>query len=277
MPLPSNHKVVDKVTKALQASNPASEARDDGAVESATLHSLTDDALYQVFSTGKRGSAPMPVWPNEDVQFRYTWGVGASLVSRARNFVELMERDGALRPGSWKGLDYGCGWGRISSYMLTRGEAEQLDLCDVWPDTLELLRATNSRNNIFWVPEFLDDNSLPSFKYDVFYAFSVFTHLSRTCFGNNIQKLLLSLRPGGKLFITVWHEEFFARLGAPASSADREAFHASGFWHRTVPGQTYYGETIVSPSFLQLHFGESCNVAYLGCSEACQHCYRLAV
>jgi Bacterial transferase hexapeptide (six repeats) len=73
------------------------------------LKNKTDDELYALFAC--KDETGLPKWPDEDLQKQYTGGSGVNLVKRSRNFIGLLEDDGALSPPNWKGLDYGCGWG----------------------------------------------------------------------------------------------------------------------------------------------------------------------
>src|SRR4051794_824854 len=81
----------------------------------------------------------LPRWPDEALQKKYTGAAGVSLMQSTLRFIDVLERAGAFTPSDWHGLDYGCGWGRIASVLLTKGAPEQLDLCDAWPQTIEIL------------------------------------------------------------------------------------------------------------------------------------------
>ena len=82
----------------------------------------------------------LPAWSAEEIQKTYTGTSGLPLMQSTLRFVETLEHAGAFGTPGWCGLDYGCGWGRIASVLLTRGEPAQLDLCDAWPRTIALLR-----------------------------------------------------------------------------------------------------------------------------------------
>ena len=72
--------------------------------------------------------------------------------------------------------------------MLTRGRPDQLDLCDAWPKTIELLGEAGFANRVITVSEMLKPGEVPAGTYDFIYAYSVFTHLRRDAFENNLRR-----------------------------------------------------------------------------------------
>ena len=126
-------------------------------------------------------------------------------------------------------MDYGCGWGRIASVVLTKGGPQQLDLCDAWPETLTVLREAGFTNRILAASEVLKDGELEAGRYDFIYAYSVFTHLRMNAFLNNIRVLQRSLKPSGKLYITVRHADYMKRENAEAKPKDFKALSRDGF------------------------------------------------
>jgi SAM-dependent methyltransferase len=213
----------------------------------------------------------LPRWPSEELQKKYTGNHGPVLMRNTLRFVETLERAGALRPG-WRGLDYGCGWGRIASAMLTRGGPEQLDLCDAWPSTIGLLGEAGFRNRVFAVSEVLKEGEVEPGAYDFVYAFSVFTHLRRDAFENNLRVLLGALKPGGKLYATVRHADYLPRVKAgPAESA---TLAREGFWYRPTGNSATFGIAVTERSYLERLAPGSLD--YLGEVDPCQHLYALS-
>lgn len=99
----------------------------------------------------------LPKWPDEQRQRQYTAGSGLNLMRNTVRFVHVLAKAEAFDQADWKGLDYGCGWGRIASVMLSRGAPEQLDLCDAWPSTMDILRDAGFANRTFEVSELLKE------------------------------------------------------------------------------------------------------------------------
>lgn len=166
-------------------------------------HDMKLQEIYDGLISGQFG----PRWPDEKLQKGYAGTNGVALLRRAFDFIGMLEADGAFVP-DWKGLDYGCGWGRFPSTLLSRGRAEQLDACDAWPHTLQLIGKLGYQNRVFKIPEIFGEGDLEKKKYDFALSFSVFTHLAPRAFEANIPVLRSSLKQNGKLYVTVRHEEF---------------------------------------------------------------------
>jgi SAM-dependent methyltransferase len=214
----------------------------------------------------------LPGWPSEAVQKKYNGVAGLPLMRRTLRFVEALERDGALE-GDWKGLDYGCGWGRIASVLRAKGAPRQLDLCDAWPKTLDLLEGAGFENRVFTVSEVLRADEIPAATYDFIYAFSIFTHLRRDAFENNLRRLAQGLKPSGKLYFTVRHADYLPRM--KATRRDLAAFARNGFWFRRSGGNPVFGATVVERAVLERMLPPG-TLAYAGEIALCQHLYAFA-
>lgn len=236
------------------------------------FHGLTYEEIYQKFIDGDFG----PKWPDEGLQKGYTGTNKVDLVRRSFSFIKILQNDGAFDKTNWKGLDYGCGWGRLASAMLSKGDPDQLDLCDAWKITLNHLDHLGFENKIFEVPTLLDESSIPPRTYDFIFSFSVFTHLSPLSFQTNIPRLMDSLNDSGKLYITVRHNEFLDHKYADdadkynvALMKDNIVFIDSG---GDLNSEKLFGDTIITSEYLK-NFGK---VDYLGTPHSLQHIYALS-
>ncbi len=231
--------------------------------------SLQDN--YKALISGEMGFH----WPDEQLQKGYTGTCGVDLLRRAYSFVEILDSDGAFVP-EWKGLDYGCGWGRFASVMVTKGRPEQFDLCDAWPKTLSILSELGYQNHIFKVSDLLSEQQLTASTYDFIMSFSVFTHLSAHAFQVNIPVLLAALKPGGNLYITVRHEEFIDHKYKERSEELRQILAKKGFVFLDsggdLSGEKIFGDMIIDRNYLS-QFGRS---RYLGQPHANQHVYAIS-
>lgn len=234
---------------------------------------MSVDKAYKGLVNGDFG----PRWPNEQLQAGYTGISGPGLLSRAFEFIKILEHDGAFKP-EWKGLDYGCGWGRFLSALLSKGSAEQLDGCDAWQKTLNIIAEMNYRNNIFKVSELLREDQVAARTYDFIMAFSVFTHLSPAALEQNIPVLLSGLKENGNLYITVRHAEFIDhKLDDQSQSAEFHAIldndGAVFLEGGDLTGEKIFGNTIITNEYLTSRFE---NVRYLGQSPGLQHIYAIS-
>ena len=187
----------------------------------------------------------------------------------------MLEKDGAFVPG-WKGLDYGCGWGRFASVMVTKGGTDQFDLCDAWPRTLTILREMGYRNRTYKVSDLLANGWLPGSMYNSIMSFSVFTHLSAFAFPTNIPRLLDALKPGGNLYITVRHEEFIDHKYKDRADELKSILATNGFVFLDtggdLNGRKVFGDMIIDRNYLS-QFG---NARYLGQPHDNQHIYAIS-
>ncbi len=231
---------------------------------------MSFDQIYSGLIDGVFG----PRWPNEQIQRGYTGTNKVDLVRRAFSFIDIIGKDGAFVPG-WKGLDYGCGWGRLLTVLLSRGSAQQADGCDAWSKTLDIISTLGFNNYIFKVPELLDNNSLPHNKYNFIISFSVFTHLSPAAIRGNIPPLLQGLKDAGNLYITVRHEEFIIHKYSNRADELMKRLKDDGIVFvdlgGDMTGAKVFGDTIVTAEYMS-HFTGS---RYLGQPHANQHVYAI--
>ena len=215
----------------------------------------------------------LPAWPSEELQTKYTGIHGVRLMRSTLRFLDTLERDGAFARPDWRGLDYGCGWGRIASAMLSHGSPEQLDLCDAWPKTIDLLGEAGFANRVTTVSEVLKPGEIPAGAYDFIYAYSVFTHLRRDAFENNLRLLAQGLKPGGQLYFTVRHEDYMPRV--KAKPEDFDALHRNGFWYRPTRNSRFFGIAVTERRFLEALPWPTA-LAWLGEVDTCQQLYALS-
>jgi hypothetical protein len=237
--------------------------------------------LTQIYTALTSGGDQFPHWPDEKMQKGYAGTSGVDLLRRAFTFIEMLEEDNAFRSAGknqlWKGLDYGCGWGRFASVMLTKGTPEQFDLCDAWPVTLRIIRDLGYKNKIFQVPELLKEGDIAPNAYDFTLSFSVFTHLSKKAFEQNIPVLINGLKPGGKLYVTVRHEEFIGHKYAARQQELQKLLRTDGIVFLESGGDIgsgsdkVFGDTMVTKEFMS-SFGDA---HYLGQPHSLQHVYSI--
>lgn len=227
--------------------------------------------IYDGLISGQFG----PRWPDEKLQKGYTGTNKIDLLRRAFAFIDILDKDGAFKPG-WKGIDYGCGWGRFGSTLLSKGTPEQLDLCDAWQVTLNHIQALDYQNHIFKVPSLLEVDSVPANTYDFGLSFSVFTHLSPRSFEANIPVLRNSLKEGGSFYITVRHDEFFDHKYPDQADDLRDNLARDGIVFLDSGGdlnrEALFGDTVITSDFLA-RYG---SIRYLGQPHSLQHVYAIS-
>lgn len=235
-----------------------------------------DLSLEEIYARLTSGADNLPQWPSKEIQKGYVGTHSIDLLRRSFQFIKILENDGAFVP-DWNGLDYGCGFGRFASLLLTKGTPDQLDLCDAWKQTLRIISTLHYKNRVFPVSELLKPGEIPDARYDFILSFSVFTHLSPLAFKRNIPLLIGGLKSKGKLYFTVRHDEFIphkypdqvAEL-LPRLDQDQIVFLDSG---GDMGSQKVFGDTIVRRPFLESLAQGLGSLRYLGQPHSLQHVY----
>jgi len=119
----------------------------------------------------------------DDVQKQWTGNCGITLLRQSVSFVNTMVASYAELTGKDVAnsnlLDFGCGWGRLLRLMLYFTPPEKLFGCDAWDVSLEHARAANLGVSLAKSDVTPDALPFPGVGFDLIYAFSIFTHLSR--------------------------------------------------------------------------------------------------
>ncbi|WP_036284068.1 bifunctional 2-polyprenyl-6-hydroxyphenol methylase/3-demethylubiquinol 3-O-methyltransferase UbiG [Methylocystis sp. ATCC 49242] len=214
----------------------------------------TPRQIYDLLTQPELSGGKLPCWPNETVQTTYTGAYGPQIIQSGLEFLAFLEKDGAFKPG-WRGLDYGCGFGRFASLLLAKGGPEQLDLVDAWSISIENIAKGGFRNKCWTVSELLADTDLEPYAYDLITTFSVFTHFSKKAFLHNIERLHRALKTNGKLYFTVRHDEFIPVKYPQLADEIQNALATDGIWFKGTPGnlgqEPIFGDTIVSTEFME--------------------------
>lgn len=219
-----------------------------------------------------------PGFPETQMQVGTVGSAGVPTVEEAYRFYSHVRAQAAtagvaLNPQS-RVLDFGVGWGRMIRCFLRDVDAANLYGVDVNDKFLTAARRTGVRANLHKITprgrlEY-DDGY-----FDVVYSYSVFTHLPK-----DIQELWLGeihrvLRPGGVLVATTqpprfidaiagfseekrkksaWNRELSAQL---ALVGDAHAIlRDEGLVFLRTNNGTTYGDTIMSPEFIDREWGK---------------------
>jgi SAM-dependent methyltransferase len=215
-----------------------------------------------------RLSALLPSMASEEIQRRWTGNSGLDLLRQSCNFVRSVaynhvRHTGRLLDGA-RILDFGCGYGRIARLMYYfTGEAELFGV-DPWDRSIALCR-DHGLGETFMQSDDLP-RSLPTDdrKFDLIYAFSVFTHLSMRTAKLCMATLRDRLRDDGLLVVTIrpmeyWHAD--PRTRQDGSLEEKLATHRrEGFVFRPEPGrapvegEVTFGDTSMSLDWLAANF-----------------------
>ena len=215
--------------------------------------------------------ALLPTMPEPALQELWNGASGLALARQSTSFYsklrESYERHGERPLSEASVLDFGCGWGRLTRYLLRDVEPGRLYGCDPVEGILEVCRASGIRAT-FARSEFVPEHLPFDERFDLAFAFSVFTHLTEAAHEKSLLALHGSLRPGGILILTVRSPEWLrqsppmrpllAELGPDPRAALAEPRYLF-VRHFTDPehpqadadGQIHYGEAVITLAYVR--------------------------
>jgi SAM-dependent methyltransferase len=156
-------------------------------------------------------------------------------------------------------LDFGCGWGRLTRLLARDVEPGALCGCDPDPQILRVCEQTRVAARFAFsaaVPDALPFDQ----RFDLVYAFSVFTHLSEPAHLACLRAIHAGLAEGGLLIATV-RPPAYAQLGLDVGRAKldgRKPAYAFVGHGGPLPD---YGEAIVNMPYVRERWGELFDVA----------------
>ena len=209
-----------------------------------------------------RISKILPAMASVEVQRHWTGADGLVLLAQtnmfvrivAQNFQELCGR----RLGDSRILDFGCGYGRILRAMYYFADPDKVFGCDPSDHSIELCRQASIPSPIARsdnVPTTLPFNG----KFDLIYAFSVFTHLSERATNAALGTLQKQLSDDGLLVITIRPVEYWS-FDKNVSEVEAEQFmslhNRAGFAFKPHidRADVTFGDTSLSLEYIQRNF-----------------------
>jgi SAM-dependent methyltransferase len=208
-------------------------ARIDAACEGggrerlALFRELEDDVwallLTQEYATFPHIRRLLPDVPDPSLQELWNGASGARLAAQSSAFYARLRarfaEHGAVALRDARVLDFGCGWGRLTRYIARDVAPGRLYGCDPVEGILAVCRDCRVPAELA-VSDFLPERLPFDGRFDLVFAFSVFTHLSERAHHACLDALHGSLAPGGMLVVTIRPPEY-ARLCAALHPALR--------------------------------------------------------
>ncbi len=220
-------------------------------------------------------SSLLPRMASEEVQKSWTGNSGLRLLQQTTAFVRsvsynyqrLLGEDLADRTI----LDFGCGYGRILRLMYYFSSPQRIWGVDPWEKSVQICRADNVLGNLA-VSDYLP-KSLPvgQSKFDLIYAFSVFTHLSERATKVALTTLRSYIADDGLLVITIRPSEYWESVAPTLPNIDPDRLvrlHDAGAFvfvphaREAVEGDVTYGDTSFSFEWLMQHIPNWEKVGY---------------
>jgi SAM-dependent methyltransferase len=226
-----------------------------------------------------RGVATAPPLPDVDTQRAFVGSSGLAAMREAALFYDrvlaALGSDGVAVSNIGPTLDFGCGWGRIYRLFLRNCGTGDLVGVDVDEACVQMCRAAMPFGS-FEECNPMPPLTFPPESFEVVVAYSVFSHLAESAFLAWMREFRRVLRPKGRIFFTTlkqahletwqglrddaYYGPVLAEAGFDRTDWKRRAQSGS---HLFVPiggggvrDRSYYGEAIVSRSFLDRSIGE---------------------
>ena len=154
----------------------------------------------------------LPLMSSESVQKAWTGTSGKILLNQTIPFVRYLLSVSKWRPkqnDSFKVLDYGCGYGRISRLLLKYVDTHHLFGADPWQESIDLVHQAGFGSNFWQTDEVPLELPFELNCFDLIWAFSVFTHLSPQVAKQSLETLSRYLTDDGVLVITIRPIEYW--------------------------------------------------------------------
>lgn len=214
-----------------------------------------------------RLSALLPAMAPDEVQKSWTGNCGPDLLRQSCNFVRALgcnyvRHTGRMLDGA-RVLDFGCGYGRLARLMYHFTDPDALYGVDPWDESIRLCHAHGLVENFLlsdYLPETLPTGGL---RFDLIYAFSVFTHLSERTAKLCMRTLREALADDGLLAVTIrpveyWHADICARrdntVEQMIETHRREGFAFKPHQREAVDGEVTYGDASMTFEWMRGNF-----------------------
>lgn len=170
-----------------------------------------DDDLWSLLLTREYGAFPgirefLPGHPPTHLQDMWNGTHGPALAAQSvcfyRKLKEMQARHGRGDLADNRILDFGCGWGRLTRMLAKDLEPGNLHGCDPVDDILGICRETGVPAELAQ-SEFLPEKLPFEGKFDLVFAFSVFTHVSEAAHLASLAAIRDGLEPGGLFVVTI--------------------------------------------------------------------------
>ena len=210
----------------------------------------------------------LPIMASDEVQRNWTGNHGVTLLKQTTAFVRALSYNYVRVTGRYLDgatvLDFGCGYGRIAQLFYYFTDEEKIFGVDPWDRSIELCREAGLSMNFAlsdYLPTFLPVGAT---KFDLVYAFSVFTHLSHRAMTTSLDTIRKYMANDGLLAITIRPVEYWEHdpLTSPkqkdalAFRHREEGFAFNPHNREPIDGDVTYGDSSMSLDWIAATFPE---------------------
>jgi SAM-dependent methyltransferase len=204
----------------------------------------------------------LPRMASTQVQTSWTGTSGLALLKQTVSFVRALTCQFVRFTGrSVNGisvLDFGCGYGRIARLMYYFTDPDSLVGVDPWDESIRICHSCGLGENFRLSDRLPTELPVDGRSFDLLYAFSVFTHLSRRVALQALTALRKCIRDDGLLVITIRPAEYWSldsRIHELKDTSKVRAEHAeTGFAFSPlgflVDGEATFGNTSMTTEWI---------------------------
>lgn len=214
-------------------------------------------------------SALFPEMASEEIQKGWTGSSGITLLRQSVGFMNYVATTFAAATGrafrDVDVLDFGCGWGRLLRLLAYFNDPQYTHGCDAWDVSLnhsklcgvEKVVSSLKKSDAYPVTLPYEED-----KFDLIYAFSIFTHLSEDSTKMCMNAVYRAIKPDGIAIITVRPAEFWD-FNTKIPELERKklshthlqnlvAFYPHGGQRKDSQGhEAVYGDTSIPPEIIE--------------------------
>lgn len=227
------------------------------------------DALLDMPSDYPDARAALPKMASDAVQDKWTGTHGHALLFQSCAFVRSIENGFLKYVGrsldNAKVLDYGCGWGRLLRLMYCFTAPENIYGCDPMDESIAICRESGINANLAICDYLPKEVPFPQIKFDLIYAFSVFTHLSEQTAKTVLAACRKSIADNGLLAITIRPESYWYVHSSPADLDMMHALHRANDYAFTPHNASKNGPSLQDSDGVITYGDASFSLEYLRC------------
>jgi SAM-dependent methyltransferase len=210
-------------------------------------------------------SSLLPSMASDEIQDGWTGNHGLPLLTQSGAFVRSLAFNFSRFTGrsiqEARILDYGCGYGRLARLMYYFVDTPALVGVDPYDQSIEECRSAGLGPR-FLLSDYLPTRLPTSIRFNLAYAFSVFTHTSKRATLAALGAIRAQMSPGGVLCLTIRPLEYWEvprdDIPPETRTACREEHLRDGFAfcpHNRTPidGDITYGDTTMTLDWLDSH------------------------
>lgn len=188
------------------------------------------DAMLDMPTDYPDAHAALPRMASDAVQDLWTGNHGHTLLFQSIAFARSLEYGFLKYTGRTledaKILDYGCGWGRLLRLMYAFSAPDNLYGCDPYDKSIDLCQQAGIQAHLALCDYLPKATPFPEVKFDLIYAFSVFTHLSERTSETVLAACRKSIADNGIMAVTIRPNSYWDVHSGAVNLREMHSLHA---------------------------------------------------